>query len=236
MTLARALVVVAQGVFYQMASSPPNKTPQKARYDADHPWFIRIAPLVMKVQVPLIWACSAAELLLLATPHLAVPASAGRTLEAVLCAGAHKPALRASPFALAGLALVACGSMLRLACYRALGDLFTFDLTIFPSHALVTGGPYSWVRHPAYTGTLAMCLGIGLIGLTPGSWVAECAVRAGWTSALLRLAGAAVWWCWWLSVGVTRCRAEDAELKKKFGAEWEKYAARVPWWFVPGLM
>ena len=48
MLLTRALLVVAQGAFYQLASTPPNKTPEKARFDSDHPWYIRIAPFIMK--------------------------------------------------------------------------------------------------------------------------------------------------------------------------------------------
>ena len=62
------------------------------------------------------------------------------------------------PF-LTGLALVAAGTLLRLTCYRCLGPLFTFDLTLFPKHTLITSGPYSIVRHPADLGSLLVFLG-----------------------------------------------------------------------------
>lgn len=38
----------------------------------------------------------------------------------------------------------------------------------------------------------------------------------------------------WLAIGVHRARAEDAELRKYFGKEWDTYAQKVRWWFVPG--
>jgi hypothetical protein len=47
----RVLLVAAQSIAYQLASTPPNKTPPKARFDRDHPWYIRIAPTVMKVRL-----------------------------------------------------------------------------------------------------------------------------------------------------------------------------------------
>lgn len=47
---SRALLVVVQSVAYQLASTPPNATPPAARFDGAHPWYIRIAPTVMKVR------------------------------------------------------------------------------------------------------------------------------------------------------------------------------------------
>lgn len=193
----------------------------------------------IQIQQPLIWICSGAELLLLATQQDVFPVSpsTSRLVESVLCPTTHHPNLHVSRFSLLGLGLVVFGSLLRLTCFRRLGNLFTFDLTIFPTHSLVTSGPYAYVRHPAYTGTLSMCLGVALVNLTPGSWVAECGVLGrGLPSVLLRAAGTAAWFGWWLAVGFTRCRSEDAELRKKFGTQWEEYASRVKSWFVPGLL
>ena len=152
-----------------------------------------------------------------------------------------------TPF-LTGLALVAAGTALRLLCYRSLGPMFTFDLTLLPKHKLVTGGPYAYVRHPAYAGSLLVLAGLGLADLSPGGWIAEC-VSSGkaahgnpfTASALVgRVAWAwiafAVWYAWWLAVGVRRARMEDAALRQEFGKEWDAYARAVPWWFFPGLL
>ena len=46
----------------------------------------------------------------------------------------------------------------------------------------------------------------------------------------------AVWYAWWLAVGVRRARMEDAALRQEFGKEWDAYARAVPWWFFPGLL
>ncbi|KAH9925367.1 uncharacterized protein BXZ73DRAFT_91103 [Epithele typhae] len=216
MSLIRAPLVLLHAVLYQLASTPPNKTPSTARIDSSESPFIRIAPLIFKIQQPL----------LLPTSHFAI---------------------RSTPAFLAGLSLVTAGTLLRLTCYRYLGALFTFDLTLLPKHTLITRGPYSVVRHPAYLGSILVFLGLGLADLSPGGWVAECVSAGDHASPSLlgpavgpRLATSwalfAVWFAWWLAVGVRRARMEDATLRKEFGREWDVYARRVRSWFVPGLL
>ena len=56
--------------------------------------------------------------------------------------------------------MIALGGYIRWACYRALGRLFTFEMSIRDNHELVTDGPYGWVRHPAYTGILLIVAGV----------------------------------------------------------------------------
>ncbi|KAI0086883.1 hypothetical protein BDY19DRAFT_313708 [Irpex rosettiformis] len=236
MTYYRAVLVALQGVAYQLASTPPNETPQKARFDANHPWYIRIAPTVMKVQAPIIWLCALSELsIALAKPLTAIstPAPSLRVIPNFL----YSHRIYTTPMTIIGASLVVFGSLLRLTCFRTLGQLFTFDLTILPKHILVKSGPYAYVRHPAYTGSLSMILGLALVNLTPGSWLSEAGILGrGQLGIYLRAIGGAMWWLWWLAVGVKRCRAEDAELQKTFGKEWEDYANQVRYWFVPGLI
>jgi protein-S-isoprenylcysteine O-methyltransferase Ste14 len=149
----------------------------------------------------------------------------------------HAAPVFTTPATVIGASLVIFGSLLRLTCYRTLGQLFTFDLTILPKHTLITTGPYAYVRHPAYTGSLSMILGLALVNLTPGSWITEAGLLGhGKLGFAIRLLGGAAWWCWWLAVGLRRCRAEDAELRKTFGKQWGDYASRVPYWFVPGIL
>ncbi|KAI0366676.1 hypothetical protein BV20DRAFT_1038232 [Pilatotrama ljubarskyi] len=246
MSLVRAPLILLHAILYQMASTPPNKTPPKGRYDnTEAPW-IRIAPLIFKIQQPLVWLCTLADILLVLSHHLPAPALRS-SLHAVLCPAA--PAATSTPFIrptlpfFTGLALVAAGTLLRLACYRSLGPFFTFDLAILPKHQLVTSGPYRFVRHPAYAGSLLILAGLGLSDLSAGGWIAEC-VSAGarnhpsgtiprvfWAWAVF-----AVWYAWWLAVGVRRSRMEDAALRKEFGKQWDHYASRVRWWFFPGVL
>lgn len=81
-----------------------------------------------------------------------------RLIECLQLKGGNLENIRFTPVFLFG-ALVTCTSaLLRLWCYRLLGDLFTFDINIKKGHRLVSTGPYSIVRHPSYTaGTLNYC-------------------------------------------------------------------------------
>jgi protein-S-isoprenylcysteine O-methyltransferase Ste14 len=142
--------------------------------------------------------------------------------------------------------------------------MFTFDLTVHPKHRLVTERFYSFVRHPAYTGSLMLVFGLALSHLTRGSWLSECAFPLldapfpfpllsssasptslatrsyvpllGLSSHKIRLVVWALWWAWTLCVGVSRAEAEDRQMRKLFGAEWEGYRRRVAWWFMPGVL
>lgn len=140
--------------------------------------------------------------------------------------------IRLTPLFFIGFLFVILGAFLRFKCFSTLGQFFTFDLTIHPSHKLVTTGPYAWVRHPAYTGSIMMVAGIALSQLTPGSWMTECGPLRIMGTAFVLLA---VWWGWTLSVGVSRARAEDREMRKLFGGDWDAYAVKVPSWFLPGV-
>ncbi|KAI0635417.1 hypothetical protein C8Q77DRAFT_1043478, partial [Trametes polyzona] len=94
-----------------------------------------------------------------------------------------------------GAALAVSGAMLRLECFRALGALFTFEITISPTHTLVTEGPYAYVRHPSYAGVYAVLLGASAVMASPGAWLREAwlapSLCALWRSASEALSGAA---------------------------------------------
>ena len=136
-----------------------------------------------------------------------------------------------TPLFLTGVLLTVVGMFIRVRCFQELGQLFTFDLSILPDHRLVTSGSYSHVRHPAYTGSILIVIGIALSHLTAGSLLVECSALGSMGSALLWGA----WWTWTLSVGISRAMAEDKELQKMFGSEWDAYAATTKFWFFPGL-
>jgi protein-S-isoprenylcysteine O-methyltransferase Ste14 len=132
---------------------------------------------------------------------------------------------------LAGVLITVVGMLIRIQCFRELGQLFTFDLSILPGHRLVTSGSYRYVRHPSYTGSMFIVAGLAFSHLTAGSLAVECSVLGPVGSLFLCTA----WWTWTLSVGVSRAIAEDKELQKRFGSEWDAYAATTKSWFVPGL-
>ena len=147
------------------------------------------------------------------------------------------PYLSVTPITWFGILLMAFGTFVRLQCYKALGSLFTFELCIKPEHRLVTSGPYNFVRHPAYLGSLCLMVGLTCVGLTDGSWIIECAVGSHRAGAMFATQCAWIsWWAYVAGVGYTRAVAEDEQMRNKFGQEWERYATKVRYWFVPGLV
>ena len=67
-----------------------------------------------------------------------------------------------STIALAGLALLILGIIIRWTAIRDLGRYFTSTVRIKDNHRLIRTGMYEHLRHPAYTGALVAHLGLGL--------------------------------------------------------------------------
>ena len=59
-----------------------------------------------------------------------------------------------------GVTLYAAGALLRLWAGRCLGAEFTREVRARPEQPLVSHGPYRRLRHPLYTGLLAVALGL----------------------------------------------------------------------------
>ncbi|CDO70818.1 hypothetical protein BN946_scf184801.g9 [Trametes cinnabarina] len=109
-------LVLLHAVLYQLASTPPNKSPSNGRYDASEAPWIRIAPFVFQLQQPLVWLCTSADILLILSHHLPIPALR-TSLQSVLCPSAPPSAsafIRPTLPFFTGLALVAAGTLLRL--------------------------------------------------------------------------------------------------------------------------
>jgi protein-S-isoprenylcysteine O-methyltransferase len=93
-------------------------------------------------------------------------ASAGRTF--AITAG--RPV-----FLAAGVALMIAGMALRWAAIAILGRSFTVDVATTSGQDVIDRGPYRWVRHPSYSGSLLTVAGmliacanpLAFIGLVP---------------------------------------------------------------------
>lgn len=105
-------------------------------------------------------------------PHF--PPSPATTFDLPLSLATYDPRLAVSPILAVGAVSAILGNLLRQRCFQELGTLFTFEVTILPDHKLVTTGPYSYVRHPSYTGIYMTLLGPSVMALAPGSWIREC--------------------------------------------------------------
>jgi protein-S-isoprenylcysteine O-methyltransferase Ste14 len=83
---------------------------------------------------------------------------------------------------IAGIVLMLLGVALRWWAIIVLGRYFTLDVAVRPTQTVVQSGPYRFVRHPAYSGTLLFLLGVGL---ALANWASVVAVLAGCLIGLL---------------------------------------------------
>ena len=87
-----------------------------------------------------------------------------------------------------------------------LGRFLVPQARVSRDHQLVVGGPFRFVRHPAYSGDLALWLGSAL--------------------ATLNVFLVVLWPLYVLGAAM-QARVEDGLLETKFGEEYRRYAARV---------
>jgi len=107
----------------------------------------------------------------------------------------------------AGLAVMAFGVLLREWAVLVLGRHFTVRVQTRNDSRLVTAGPYRYIRHPSYTGTLSTLAGIGL---AVGTWIGIVLVIV-------------------LSIPAYeyRIRVEEEALAQAFGPEYDAYRGRT---------
>ena len=113
----------------------------------------------------------------------------------------------------AGIVVEVPGLFLAIWARRALGRNWSGEISIKFEHELIRSGPYQRLRHPIYTGLLAMYVGGALI---TGEWLAVVGVA---------MAVLAYW---------RKIRLEEANLKVAFGAEYDSYRGDT-WALIPGL-
>ena len=110
-------------------------------------------------------------------------------------------------FYLIGLVLFVLGLIVRWIAIIHLGRFFTVNVAIAEDHELITTGPYRYVRHPSYTGTLLIFLGFGL-----------CMLNIFSVAAVFLPIFVAFFW---------RMHVEEAALHEAFGDRYQAYVART---------
>jgi len=105
------------------------------------------------------------------------------------------------------LVLFAGGLAVRWWAVITLGKFFTVDVATHDDHALVSTGPFRFVRHPSYTGLLLAFLGFG--------------VSLGNAASLVVLMTPIV------VAFVYRMRVEEEALRRTLGASYDAYCART---------
>jgi len=112
-----------------------------------------------------------------------------------------------------GLFVMVAGCAFRQWALIHLGRFFSRTVQIETEHKVITSGPYQWIRHPAYTGMIAMYTGLSMaIGTWLGSGIAFIIVTAGL---------------------LYRIRVEEATLVNALGDEYRQYMQKT-WQLFPG--
>jgi len=84
----------------------------------------------------------------------------------------------------AGGAIVFAGAkLLKWWAIVTLGPFWTFRVIVVPGRALVSRGPYRWLRHPNYVGVVGELLGVALM---TGAVIAAPVMSATFTALLLK--------------------------------------------------
>jgi protein-S-isoprenylcysteine O-methyltransferase Ste14 len=147
--------------------------------------------------------------------RILIAAGLGSAIVLASAAGTLAPSLGIpGPYRAAGLIVMWLGLAIRVWAVAALGRAFRTTVEVDADQAVVSSGPYRWVRHPSYTGLLLIVAGVGL---SAGNWLA----LAGCIALPLPAA-------------VRRIHVEEAELTRVLGAPYRAYAGRTKR-LIPGL-
>jgi protein-S-isoprenylcysteine O-methyltransferase Ste14 len=106
-----------------------------------------------------------------------------------------------------GVIVMWVGLATRVWAVAALGGAFRTTVEVDPDQAVVTTGPYKWIRHPSYAGLLLIVAGLGL---ALGNWLS--------VAACLALPLPALAW---------RIHVEEAELSRVLGDAYRAYQTRT---------
>ena len=113
-----------------------------------------------------------------------------------------------------GVIVMWLGLATRVWAVAALGGAFRTTVEVDRDQAVVTTGPYKWIRHPSYAGLLLIVAGFGL---ALGNWLS--------VALCLVLPPPALVW---------RIHVEEAELSRVLGDAYRAYQASTKR-LIPGL-
>ncbi|KAH9944989.1 uncharacterized protein BXZ73DRAFT_95976 [Epithele typhae] len=195
---------------------------------------VQLRPVWMRhVHKAMMEAVILADILAIAAFFL--PASIALSLPVDEATFATCARIRITPAFLVGWTLLVVGAWLKMASFRELGKHFTFEVTVQNDHRLVTTGPYSVVRHPAYTATWIMFVGTVLCAFSEGAWFRESGFLHTWKGRLIALLWVADLTYAPSMMVFKRVRVEDALMKKTFGKEWDEWTKQTPWAVLPWI-
>ena len=149
----------------------------------------------------------------------------------VLFAGKQPMDVQLTPTFVLGTMCIAFAALVRKACYRYMGRMFTFELSIRDDHKLITDGPYAMVRHPGYGAMYVHIAGLVLCQLGDGSWWAQYGIYSGVGRGLgLTVMGQLVAF---MLAFLARVDLEDRTLESTFKEQWYRWREKTPYKLFP---
>ncbi|KAH7924513.1 hypothetical protein BV22DRAFT_1066600 [Leucogyrophana mollusca] len=209
--------------------NPPSDVSERAK----GPFYEHFLPLLPMALRTIVWIPCIAEGATILAENYPSPTSP-KILSALLQNG-RLPSFTLDRYVVAGTAMTILGSLARIWSIRTLGRHFTHELSIKKEHTLVTTGPYGIVRHPGYTAGVVAAVGLTIVHASPGSFIRAC----GWLDSWVGKTLVAFWMLQFLFGGaavIVRTKIEDGYLREHFGDEGERYAQRVRYRLVPGVL
>jgi len=137
--------------------------------------------------------------------------SVGAAIAIAATTGGDEPA---AAWQAAGVVVMWVGLATRIWAVATLGRSFRTTVEVDAGQAVVSTGPYRWVRHPSYTGLLLIVAGFGL-------------AADNWVSLLACLVLP-------LPAFVRRIHVEEAELNRVLGDAYRSYQASTAR-LIPGI-
>ncbi|HEY0264030.1 MAG TPA: isoprenylcysteine carboxylmethyltransferase family protein [Granulicella sp.] len=114
----------------------------------------------------------------------------------------------------AGIAVWLGGILFRWYSILTLGRFFTFDVAFSSNQHVVERGPYRWLRHPSYLGSLLAMIGFGM-------------TFANWLALILPV-------CCLAAAYAYRIPVEEQALVQYLGSDYDDYMQRT-WRVIPYL-
>ncbi|KAJ3839817.1 hypothetical protein EV361DRAFT_945380 [Lentinula raphanica] len=212
--------------------NPPPKTARNSEGIVERTLF-RSITFVTVGQKGMAWFVGGAEAAVIVAKNLPAWKYSNTILKHLVGPNGHYTRIgELDPYFCIGTGLIIAGGALRWSCYRTLGKMFTYEVSVQKEHKLITSGPYSFVRHPSYAGVLLIIAGLFIWQGGPNSWMRQSGILTSWAGKGFAAVCAA--WLGTLGMGgINRTRTEDAILAKEFGEQWSEWAARVPYLLFP---
>ncbi|KAG2124621.1 hypothetical protein DEU56DRAFT_594128 [Suillus clintonianus] len=234
------IVGLAIGVYVSFTSSAPPPSPgefvEPPAFETFMTWPLRrLGRLGIDTKKVFVWAASFAEVASILATHInssQLPEGTYGARALQLLCSLHPTPI--TPAFIAGSLAFIIGGVIRRHCVVTLGKHWSWPISVRKDHTLVTNGPYSFVRHPSYTGFILQYIGLVVMYGHRESWLRQ----SGFLQVpFVKVITATGFYAFTLGtfICIIRPAVEDKMLRSALGKEWEDWAKRVKYRLLPGV-